>query len=312
MQFEKTSVILHCQLMDLNLQLSVHPYFSSKPPRTFWLYPSDSGSETSACPLDPDEKTHKHMNIKNCQKYLIPGILHCWLVPAEKASASQNPPPEALSAARAPFADLDKDFGTCWSKFPAVMISHSPDASNFTSHGAGVLLVQRCHGDVVHVSELLSGCLVADCQLLHLTHAHTHAQTWSERSETFGSSVKQQRLATRLSPAPAAAPAAPPSRRGAPPSGARPRPGDTCGWSPPRPPARPPVAAAAPAAPARRPPPAPLSPGGVAPTAPHCTLRKGTKCIMENFDVLLQDLALATNFSPISSLMFLISADSFS
>lgn len=33
--------------------------------------------------------------------------------------------------------------------------------------------MKRRHGDVMHVSELLNGCLVVDCQLLHLTHAPT-------------------------------------------------------------------------------------------------------------------------------------------
>lgn len=33
--------------------------------------------------------------------------------------------------------------------------------------------MQRCHGDVMHVSELLNGCLVCDCQLLHLTRSPT-------------------------------------------------------------------------------------------------------------------------------------------
>lgn len=72
MQFEKTSVILQCQMMDLNLRLSVHPYFSSKPPRTFWLYPSDSCSETSACPLGPDEKTHETHEYKKLSKIFDP------------------------------------------------------------------------------------------------------------------------------------------------------------------------------------------------------------------------------------------------
>lgn len=33
--------------------------------------------------------------------------------------------------------------------------------------------MQCCHGDVMHVSELLNGCLVVDCHLLYLTHQHT-------------------------------------------------------------------------------------------------------------------------------------------
>ena len=39
--------------------------------------------------------------------------------------------------------------------------------------------MQCCHGDVMHVSELLNGGLVMDCHFLHLTHtkAHTHTHT---------------------------------------------------------------------------------------------------------------------------------------
>lgn len=37
--------------------------------------------------------------------------------------------------------------------------------------------MQRCHCDVMHVSELLDGCVVVDRHLLHLTHTHTHKCT---------------------------------------------------------------------------------------------------------------------------------------
>lgn len=39
---------------------------------------------------------------------------------------------------------------------------------NHTSHGSSVLLMQRRHGDVMHVSEFLNSCPVVDCHLLHL------------------------------------------------------------------------------------------------------------------------------------------------
>lgn len=42
-----------------------------------------------------------------------------------------------------------------------------------TSHSTGMLFMECCHGDVVHVSEFLNGCLMADCHLFDLTHSHT-------------------------------------------------------------------------------------------------------------------------------------------
>lgn len=41
-----------------------------------------------------------------------------------------------------------------------------------TSHGTGVLFMQCCHGDVMHFSELLDGCLMVDCHLFNLAHIY--------------------------------------------------------------------------------------------------------------------------------------------
>lgn len=118
-QLEKTSGILHCHLMGVNLQLSARPYFSSKPPRTFWLCPSEPGSEMSACPLDPDEKRHTKCESEKRQKYLIPGIFQAW-------SYLQRKPHLLKILLQKHFLLLvglpqiwTNNFGTCWSRFEA-------------------------------------------------------------------------------------------------------------------------------------------------------------------------------------------------
>lgn len=275
------------QAMDLNLQLSARLYFSSKPPRTSWLCPSDSGSEMWACPLDPDEK--RHTQDVTLKKFLIPDIFQAWSYLQRK--------PQLFKILLQKCFLLLVGLPQIW----ATILGHV--GAGFQPGVTWHFLSRRQNWYLSWCERVpraaspwwCCACLWAPEWLpggwLSAPPPDTHKRTVVWALGDLPSNVKQQHLAARLlSPAPAAALAAPPSRRGAPPSGARPRPGDTCGCSPPRRPARPPAAAAAPAALARRPFPAPPSPGGVAPTVPCCSLRKAATCVSK-----LDDAAAALN-----------------
>lgn len=129
--------------------------------------------------------------------------------------------------------------------------------------------MQCCHGDVMHVSELLNGCLVVDCHLLYLTHQHTQ---WCPLSTDQTSCIEththiSHSASLSLSPVLVAESSAPPSLTDAPSAGVLPPQCDTSWAPPPQQPAPPPAAAAAPAVLVQTPPPAPSSPDGVSPTA---------------------------------------------
>lgn len=95
-----------------------------------------------------------------------------------------------------------------------------------------MLLVQCCHGDVMHVSELLDGRLVVDCHLLHLTtHNHRKYQNILYFGTRFTQVIPHEIKKTTshdvfLSPAPVDEFSVPPSLSDAPLSGVLSPPGD--------------------------------------------------------------------------------------